>query len=63
MLTGKYNIHIVLPDDTTKSWNSFNEIEKKQIAENITNQAMTMLGYIQKNHKTTDTNVKKNLQN
>lgn len=63
MLTGKYNIHIVLPDGTTKSWNSFNEIEKKQIAENITNQAMTMLGYIQKNDKITDNIVKRDLLN
>lgn len=63
MLTGKYNIHIVLPDGTTKRWNSFNEIEKKQIAENITNQAMTMLGYIQKNDKITDNIVKRDLLN
>lgn len=63
MLTGKYNIHIVLPDGTTKSWNSFNEIEKRQIAENITNQAMTMLGYIQKNDKITDNIVKRDLLN
>lgn len=63
MLTGKYNIHIVLPDGTTKSWNSFNEIEKRQIAENITNQAMIMLGYIQKNDKITDNIVKRDLLN
>lgn len=63
MLTGKYNIHIVLPDGTTKSWNSFNEIEKRQIAENITNQAMTILGYIQKNDKITDNIVKRDLLN
>ena len=40
MITGKYKIHIVLPDGTTKDWDSFNKIEKRQIAENITNQAM-----------------------
>lgn len=49
MITGKYKIHIVLPDGTTKDWDSFDKIEKKQIAENITNQAMAMLGYIPKN--------------
>ena len=49
MITGKYKIHIVLQDGTTKDWDSFNKIEKRQIAENITNQAMAVLGYIAKN--------------
>ena len=50
MITGKYKIHIVLPDGTTKDWDSFDKIEKKKIAEDITNQAMAMLSYIPKNN-------------
>lgn len=54
MITGNYKIHIVLPDGTIKDWNSFDKIEKKQIAESVTNQAMAMLGYEPKEEKAID---------